>query len=154
MTCWLYLSICLKLYTLIVITLNTVNVIFIMDFYFLDMPWVYTGFRKYEWVSGVYLCIYLVKILLICTYLFILWMWWLVDYSCCNVWASFLFKFKRSMNLLNWSLGPYVLFGSSGSNRNKPFLVFTRDRTVYSQFFIKLSPQPVTIILSNVRPQC
>ena len=55
------------------------------------------------------------------------------------------------MNLMNCSLAPYDLSKSSSSSRNRLALVFTRDKTVYSQF-LKECPHPVIIILSSVLP--
>ncbi len=55
------------------------------------------------------------------------------------------------MNLMNCSLAPYDLSKSSSSSRNRPALVFTRDKTVYSQF-LKECPHPVIMILSSVLP--
>ena len=56
------------------------------------------------------------------------------------------------MNLMNCSLAPYDLSKSSSSSRNRPALVFTHDKTVYSQFFEKECPHPVIMILSSVLP--
>ena len=49
---------------------------------------------------------------------------------------------RCSMNLLNCSLAPYDLSKSSSSSRNRPALVFTHDKTVYSQFLEKECPHP------------
>ena len=38
------------------------------------------------------------------------------------------------MKSLNCCVAPYDLFMSSSSNMNKPCLVFTLDKTVYTQF--------------------
>ena len=55
------------------------------------------------------------------------------------------------LNLMNCSLAPYDLSKSSSSSRNRPALVFTRDKTVYSQF-LKECPHPVIMMLSSVLP--
>ena len=59
---------------------------------------------------------------------------------------------RRWMKSLNCCVAPYDLLMSSSSRRNRPALVFTLDKTVYSQFFQQFIPQPVTIIFSRVRP--